>query len=118
METLNFGTAPAPALRSGRNVEPNPFDNHFPTKVAEDGSDIALTLDLPGTAETNKAKVTEYTGKARRAAARLATPMTARIQVKEEGTGKTAKTTMFIWTVAKIARVTADQTADGQPASE
>lgn len=117
-ETITFGKTTAPALRSGRSVEPNPFDGHFPTAVLEDGTQEALTIEFPGNAESNKAKTTTLTGKARRAAERLETPMTARVQVNEEGTGKNAKTVMVIWTVDKIKRQTADQTAGGQPATE
>lgn len=122
-ENITFGKTTAPALRSGRSVEPNPFDGHFPTAVQEDGTQEALTITLDGNAESNKEKVTNLTGKARRAAERLVIdgkphPMTARVQVNEEGTGKNAKTVMVIWTVEKIKRQTADQTADGQPATE
>lgn len=122
-ETLNFGTAPAPQIKSGRAVEPNPFDDHFPTKVDENGQALALTLSFKGTAEANKAKVTNLTGKARRAAERIKVdgqphPMTARVNVIEQGTGNKTETVVYFWTVEKITRQTADQTADGQPATE
>lgn len=121
-ETLNFGKAPAPALRSGRTSEANPFTPHFPTTLDAEGNVEALTLEFDGTAESNKAKTTNLTGKARRAAEKLDPPMTARVQVNEveEGTGKAkkVKTVMYIWTVEKITRQSADQTADGQPATE
>jgi hypothetical protein len=106
-ENLTFGTAPVPALNAGRKVEPNPFDGKFPTKEGE-----ALTVTLPGTNETNKSAVTNLTGKARRAADRLDKPMTARVQVTEDGTGKNAKTILTIWTVEKIERKTADKPAE------
>jgi hypothetical protein len=110
-ENLTFGTAPVPALNAGRKIEPNPFDGKFPTKDGE-----ALTVTLSGTAEANKGTVTNLTGKARRAADRLETPMTARVQVSEDGTGKNAKTILTIWTVDKIERKPADK-ADA-PAQE
>jgi hypothetical protein len=98
-ENLTFGTAPVPALKAGRTAEPNPFSEHFPTPEGQ-----ALTVTLPGTAEANKEKVTNLSGKARRAASALDEPMTARIQVTEEGKGKNAATVLTIWTVAKITR--------------
>lgn len=129
-ETITFGKTTAPAIKSGRSIEPNPFDGHFPTAVTKDdkGEVVereALTVEYPGTPEDNKAKVTNLTGKARRCAEKLTPPMTARVQVnaKEDDkgkplTGKNAVTVVTIWTVDKITRQSADQTADGQPATE
>jgi hypothetical protein len=105
---LNFTETTAPTVKVGRNVEPNPFDGKFPTKVNEDGSLVALSVTFPGDAEKNKETTTNLTGKARRAAARLDTPMTARVQISEEGTGRNVKTVFTVWTVAKIERKTKD----------
>ena len=105
MTDITFGTAPVPALRSGRNAEPNPFTERFPTPEGQ-----ALTVTLDGNTEANKETITSLTGKARRAAAAMTPPMTARVQAAETETGtgknKRVQTVLSIWTVEKIVRQT------------
>jgi hypothetical protein len=113
MTDITFGTAPAPALKAGRTGEPNPFDGKFPTPI-KDGVAQALTAVLNGDAKATEKAVTKLTGQARRAAQALETPMTARVSTKTEGTGKNAKTTVYVWTVDKITR----KQGESAPASE
>lgn len=102
-ENLTFGTASAPAAKAGRTAAPNPFDGHFPTPVNDDGPQ-ALTLTLKGDEKANADTIKRLTGQARRAASALDTPMSARVQVQTQGTGKNTETVVFIWTVSKIER--------------
>lgn len=113
MTDISFGTAPAPAVRSGRVGEPNPFSDKFPTPVDESGKAQALTVTLKGSKKDNAATLTKLTGQARRAAAALDTPMTARIQSEQTGTGKNVQTVLYVWTVDKITRK-GDETADAE----
>lgn len=101
---LNFDTAPVPQLRSGRTREPNPFDDIYPTPEGE-----ARTLTLKGTPDANEETIRTLTNKARRAASALNPPMTSRVQVTTEGTGKNATTILAFWTVEKISRPARDQ---------
>jgi hypothetical protein len=119
-DTLTFGTAPAPAVRAGRNAEPNPFSDHFPTKVDDKGNHIALTVEYTGDAEKNKEAIAKLTGKARRAAAALDTPMTARVSTveKKDSKGKVTGLTVYFWTVDKITRNSGDSAPESAAPAE
>lgn len=113
--TPTFVETPIPAT-VGRSAGPNPFDGLFPTKPEK-----SLSLNLSGNKEANKAEIKRYTNAARGLAERLDPPMSARVQVTENTSGKTVTTTITVWTVARIVRprkVSATETPEAVAANE
>lgn len=109
MDTIQFTETDAPKVSVGRAAGPNPFDGHFPTKVI-DGTVKALQVSFPGVRDEKDEEIRTLVNAARRAADKLETPMTARVNITTNGKGKTGETIVTFWTVEKIVRKRADTT--------
>lgn len=85
-----------PEVTVTRTAEPNPFDGKFPA------DDKALQIILPGKAEDVTKDVSKITRLARTAAGKV--DRSARVHATPDGSGKTARVVVKVWTVAKITR--------------